>query len=1340
MPFFAKSKLSAPVLGQIWNLADSVKNGFLTAPTFSVALRLIGHAQRGENPDESLIQRPGPPPVLEGIQLPQMSAHGATPLSSQNTGGFALQAVEIRPEDRARYTRIFAGAGPVGGLLDGEKAKEIFVKSKLPFDKLGAIWNLADTKARGALDLTDFIIGMHFIQGTISGAIQSIPATLPPGLYETTAKGLTGQNLASSLRAQATGGSTSAFQQSWATMPLSPHATDDGAGSGFRFPAPTKSFTPQSLSVAQRTELAPSAPIAAQWAVTPDEKAKSDQFFDGLDTERKGELAGAAVVPFFMQSKLSETTLANIWDLSDMTQSGSLTRDEFAVAMHLINATLTGAEVPQELPANLVPPSLRGQNLPEAVDPQQTDTQKDLFSLLDDDDAGQAALPVSAATAFAAPVAGAPVAALHGQAASPDDDDFFGGTGFRSVASPIPAVASRDTATCVTPAQAPGDHSAEYGNKSLQLNSTRKAIGELQTKRLTLESGVVQGASTVAELESRFSTVLSAHEAESRLVKDLEARRDKQAIELKILREQLISEESALSRLKAEKDEIEQHVMRDREEVRAAKKRMAEVQTEVNALKTAVEKLRKESRQQKGMVAIAKKQLTTIEIGQSRLHGEMVNLGTGTAAAHLEGSEATREQASADHGLFAPGSSEPVADSPESSKRNFNPFDRSNATKTPNVLQSPIVPKPSTSIEGGAAASIVAARAGMDALHMVHDRGAPKEAEAYTATDSLGARRTKPVPDSTAAASDIWCDNMPAASGASTAPLTASFDDAFGDEFAPSQSQISTGVTAHSSTDFDEPFGGFDSTPAPDHSAASAPESAHNLGATVPASTADEVATDAYVADATEVKTSMDKGKTPIRGSGAEEIDSSDEDDEDEGPEDIEGFQRSQSAAGLRGTVDASEAPANREASSLAAADMPVQAEQCYPELPSDEGELTASADVTAAVPSMTGADNRLAAPSTTKFVGSQDTDASNAFVDAAYGHTASATERNSQCARKTATPTEPDNSNQTAARDGSARFSSHVPGGFEDDFTSGAVGTGPSAATGTPTDPLIYSTEEPPAPTASTNSLAGSESEVQQSAASSIKTRRAPPPTPVRVGASASTPAASTDLAAPIALVQTSQQTSFDDFEASFADLGPAHTICRSVSAGGAPHTDATATGGFDDAFDDADFDFVPSFDADNLFNAPGGFASQVGQRLDDDAFASIDDAFGSTASAAQPALTSDHPTAATSNGTPSGPSSAFSSFEDAFAPTSEGQRIAAAPIAEAVTPVLPAHSAGGELAPPAPMTGATDSASPALPDDAAPVRQLAGMGFSRHKVIAALEKSNYRVEKALERLLSEV
>lgn len=317
MPFFAKARLAPAVLGQIWSIADSSNNGFLTAPTFSVALRLIGHAQRGETPDEALISKPGSPPVLEGIQLPNLPP-GGTPLSPQRTGSAQTPAIDIKPDDRARYTRIFASAGPAGGLLDGEKAKDIFVKSKLPFEKLGAIWNLADTKSRGALDLTDFVIGMYFIQGSMTGSISTVPPTLPQGLYEAAAGGSAGFP-PSPLRAQTTGPSAVPRQltgQQYGSGNAALHsATLSPTHTGARGMSVSGAAGSPALG-SQRTGggfAGAFGSFASDWAVNAEEKSKSDRFFDGLDTEKKGVLDGQVVVPFFMQSKLSEQVLANIW-------------------------------------------------------------------------------------------------------------------------------------------------------------------------------------------------------------------------------------------------------------------------------------------------------------------------------------------------------------------------------------------------------------------------------------------------------------------------------------------------------------------------------------------------------------------------------------------------------------------------------------------------------------------------------------------------------------------------------------------------------------------------------------------------------------------------------------------------------------------------------------------------------------------------------------------------------------------------------------------------------------------------------------------------------------------
>ena len=171
--FFEGFKLPTLTLGQIWSIADSDNNGFLTPNTFGVALRLIARAQRGESVNEASVQIPGAPPSYEGVTLPAPAPE--TPAGAGDS---------VSPEDKARFSRIFAMAGPKNGLLSGDQVKDIFVKSKLPYDTLGAIWNLADTKQRGSMDLPDFIIGMHYIQGSMNGTIPSVPATLPPGLYE----------------------------------------------------------------------------------------------------------------------------------------------------------------------------------------------------------------------------------------------------------------------------------------------------------------------------------------------------------------------------------------------------------------------------------------------------------------------------------------------------------------------------------------------------------------------------------------------------------------------------------------------------------------------------------------------------------------------------------------------------------------------------------------------------------------------------------------------------------------------------------------------------------------------------------------------------------------------------------------------------------------------------------------------------------------------------------------------------------------------------------------------------------------------------------------------------
>lgn len=79
-----------------------------------------------------------PLPHFEGITPAKTDSplSGSTPVVSHSTGSDPT----ISENDRTKYANMFMAVGPVGGLLDGDKAREVFLKSKLPVDKLSQIW------------------------------------------------------------------------------------------------------------------------------------------------------------------------------------------------------------------------------------------------------------------------------------------------------------------------------------------------------------------------------------------------------------------------------------------------------------------------------------------------------------------------------------------------------------------------------------------------------------------------------------------------------------------------------------------------------------------------------------------------------------------------------------------------------------------------------------------------------------------------------------------------------------------------------------------------------------------------------------------------------------------------------------------------------------------------------------------------------------------------------------------------------------------------------------------------------------------------------------------------
>lgn len=241
--------------------------------------------------------------------------------------------------------------------------------------------NLADTQQRGALDLTDFIIGMYLIQSSMANPNLVLPATLPSGTYEAASGGRPAPTPpppvpGSPIQRQMTG-----TMHPQLTGTMHPQLTGQSFTAAVA-PTPPRSFTMASFV----------SPSDGAWDVTPEAKLASDNFFAQLDTQNKGAIEGDVAVPFMLQSQLDEDTLANIWDLSDIRQEGKLDRDEFAVAMHLINAKLAGKDVPTTLPTSLIPPRLRSQAVAAPPAPA-----KDLFDVFNDEAPAAAAPALSTA-------------------------------------------------------------------------------------------------------------------------------------------------------------------------------------------------------------------------------------------------------------------------------------------------------------------------------------------------------------------------------------------------------------------------------------------------------------------------------------------------------------------------------------------------------------------------------------------------------------------------------------------------------------------------------------------------------------------------------------------------------------------------------------------------------------------------------------------------------------------------------------------------------------------------------------------------------------------------------
>ncbi|KAJ3595343.1 hypothetical protein NHX12_004647 [Muraenolepis orangiensis] len=347
--FLKKSGLSDSTLGKIWELADSERKGYLDKRGFFIALRLVASAQSGNNISlNNLNQTLAPPKFKDTSSSPLArvsSVSSASPTSTDSNWA-------IRPDEKGKFEGIFESLSPLNGLLPGDKVKPIFINSKLPLDLLGKIWELSDVDKDGQLDKEEFAVAMHLVYRAMEQ--EPVPAALPANLVPPSKRRKSAVNLPGAVAVlPALFGMSSSSGPSPLKDILRPTPSLSAVAS---LGTPTGGLSPKHSFKSSSQQ----PPSSGNWVVPLADRGRYDDLFLKTDMDMDGLVTGTEVIEIFMLSSLPQTMLAQIWGLADTKHLGKLNREQFSLAMYLIQQKVSqGLDPPQSLTPDMIPPSER---------------------------------------------------------------------------------------------------------------------------------------------------------------------------------------------------------------------------------------------------------------------------------------------------------------------------------------------------------------------------------------------------------------------------------------------------------------------------------------------------------------------------------------------------------------------------------------------------------------------------------------------------------------------------------------------------------------------------------------------------------------------------------------------------------------------------------------------------------------------------------------------------------------------------------------------------------------------------------------------------------------------
>ncbi|XP_075063467.1 epidermal growth factor receptor substrate 15-like 1 isoform X2 [Mixophyes fleayi] len=528
--FLKKSALSDIILGKIWDLADPEGKGYLDKQGFYVALRLVACAQSGHEVNHASLNVPVPPPTFNDTNSPLL----ITPPPVEGHWS-------VRIEEKSKFDGIFDSLLPVSGLLSGDKVKPVLINSKLPLDILGRVWELSDIDKDGHLDRDEFAVAMHLVYRALEK--EPVPSVLPQSLIPPSKRK-----------------KTPTFPGAVPVLPASPPPKDSLRSTPSHG---SMSSLNSAGSLSPKHSSKPSQP-AVNWVVPLTDKIRYDDIFLQTDLDMDGYVSGLEVKDIFMQSGLPQNILAHIWALADTRQMGKLNKDQFALAMYLIQQKVSkGIDPPQVLSPDMIPPAERN-------------------------------------TPIQCPVRAACISCLTDSSSSVGSGDFTGVKELDEISQEIAQLQREKYALeqdIREKEEAIRQKSTEVQELQNDLDREASTLQELEAQKQDAQDRLDEMDQQKAKLKDMLNDVRQKCHEEGQMISSLKVQIQSQESDVQAQEEELNRAKSELNRLQQEETQLEQSIQAGKVQLETIIKSLKSTQEEINQARSKLSQLQ-ESQQE----------------------------------------------------------------------------------------------------------------------------------------------------------------------------------------------------------------------------------------------------------------------------------------------------------------------------------------------------------------------------------------------------------------------------------------------------------------------------------------------------------------------------------------------------------------------------------------------------------------------------------------------------------------------------------------------------------------------------------------------------------------------